>query len=217
MALSIFIFYFMLFSVLPLPSLCTDPDPLQDFCVADLTASPSINGFPCKGASSVTSVDFFSNVLAHKGNTSNVFQSKVTAANVLAFPGLNTLGISMNRVDFEPNGLNPPHSHPRATELGIVLKGKVLVGFVTTGNVFYSKVLTIGEMFVIPRGLMHFQKNVGKGAALIVTSFNSQQPGAAVVPTTLFAAKPSIPNEVLGQTFQVEDTVVEGIKSKFGS
>ncbi|GAB4860758.1 hypothetical protein Ancab_035921 [Ancistrocladus abbreviatus] len=217
MALTIFVFYFLLYSILPLPSLCTDPDPLQDFCVADLTASPSVNGFPCKVASSVTSADFFSNVLVHKGNTSNVFHSKVTAANVLVFPALNTLGTSMNRIDFEPNGLNPPHSHPRATELGILLRGQVMVGFVTTGNVFHSKVLTKGEMFVVPRGLVHFIKNVGKGTALIVTSFNSQQPGIAVVPTTLFAAKPSIPNEILGQTFQVAETVVEDIKSKFAS
>ncbi|GAB4860968.1 hypothetical protein Ancab_036130 [Ancistrocladus abbreviatus] len=217
MALTISIFYFLLLSLLPLPSLSVDPDSLQDFCIAHLSTSPSIDGFPCKAASSVTSADFFSNVLAHEGNTSNAFHSKFTVGNVLAFPALNTLGISMNRIDLGHNGLNPPHSHPRATELGIVVGGKALVGFVTTGNVFHSKVLTKGDMFVIPRGLVHFQKNVGKGKALIYAAFNSQQPGYAVVATTLFAAKPSIPSEVLSQTFQVEDTVVEGIQSKFGS
>ncbi|KAJ8772162.1 hypothetical protein K2173_027339 [Erythroxylum novogranatense] len=183
-----------------------DPDLLQDFCVADFNASISVNGFPCKPADEVNSDDFFFDGLSKEGNTSNMFGWSVTAANVLAFPGLNTLGISMNRVDFAPGGLNPPHSHPRASETGVVIKGKLLVGFVTTSN-----------MFVVPRGLVHFQINVGKGKALLFTAFNSQLPGSAVAATTLFASKPSIPNEVLTKAFQVDDDVIKNIKSKFGS
>ena len=37
----------------------SNPDPLQDFCVADLSATaPSVNGFPCKLRSNVTAKDF---------------------------------------------------------------------------------------------------------------------------------------------------------------
>ncbi|KAK9995916.1 hypothetical protein SO802_020602 [Lithocarpus litseifolius] len=149
--------------LLPVLSLSADPDSLQDFCVADLNASISINGFPCIPASKVSASDFFFD-LSKEGitNTSNL-NLNVTPANVLSFPALNTLGIAMNRVDYGPGGLNPPHSHPRATEMGLVIKGRILVGFVTTSNVYYSKVLTPREIFVIPRGLVHFQKNVGKG------------------------------------------------------
>ena len=203
--------------LLPLSSLSADPDPLQDFCVADLNATISVNGFPCKPVSEVTSEDFFSNVLMKEGNTSNVFGSIVTQANVSSFPGLNTLGMAMNRVDFAPGGINPPHSHPRATESGVVIEGKLLVGFVTTNNVYHSKVLSAGQMFVIPRGLVHFQRNVGEGKALSFTAFNSHLPGVVVLPTTMFASTPSIPNEVLTQTFQVGDEVVNSIKSKFGA
>jgi hypothetical protein len=36
-----------------------DPDPLQDFCVADLsTNAPLVNGFPCKPRSTITAEDF---------------------------------------------------------------------------------------------------------------------------------------------------------------
>jgi hypothetical protein len=36
-----------------------DPDPLQDFCVADLSPSaPRVNGLPCKDRANVTSKDF---------------------------------------------------------------------------------------------------------------------------------------------------------------
>ncbi|PPR96571.1 hypothetical protein GOBAR_AA24095 [Gossypium barbadense] len=142
------------FWLLPLPSHSADPDPLQDFCVANLSASISVNGFPCKPASEVTSDDFFFDGFTQEGNTTNAFSSFLTPGNVLSFPGLNTLGISMNRVDFAPGGINPPHSHPRASEVGVVIEGKLLVGFVTTNNVYYSKVLTAGHMFAIPRGLV---------------------------------------------------------------
>ena len=203
--------------LLPLPSLSADPDPLQDFCVADLGASVSVNGFPCKPASNVSSDDFFFDGLSKAGNTTNIFGLSVTAANVLAFPGLNTLGLSMNRVDFAIGGVNPPHSHPRATETGVVISGQLLVGFVTTGNVYFSKVISAGQIFVIPRGLVHFQKNVGPKKALAFTSFNSQLPGADVLPLNLFASTPPIPNDVLTKAFQVGDDVVNSIKSKFGS
>jgi quercetin dioxygenase-like cupin family protein len=211
--------FVMLLLVPNLPSLLADPDPSQDFCVADLSASrsSSVNGFPCKPASKVTSNDFFFDGLSKEGDTRGIFGSNLTAGNVLAFPGLNTLGISVNRVDFAPGGVNPPHSHPRATEIVLAILGQVLVGFVTTENVYYSKVLTAGQIFVIPKGLVHFQRNVGQGKALAFTSFNSQLPGAAIVPLNLFASAPSIPNEVLTKTFQVGEDVVNSIKSKFSS
>ncbi|KAG6633046.1 hypothetical protein CIPAW_12G021200 [Carya illinoinensis] len=199
--------YLVVLLLLPLISFSADPDSLQDFCVADQSASSiSVNGFPCKPASEVTSDDFFFDGLSKVGDTSNIFGSNVTGGNVLTFPALNTLGISMNRVDFAPGGVNPPHSHPRATESGVVIEGKLLVGFVTTGN-----------MFVIPRGLVHSQKNVGVGKALVIAAFNSQLPGAVVLPFTLFASTPSIPDDVLTRAFQVEEKVVKSIKSKFSS
>ncbi|XP_010934325.2 oxalate oxidase 1 [Elaeis guineensis] len=196
----------------------SDPDPLQDFCVANLRASDiTVDGFPCKPTSGVAADDFFSTVLSKEGNTNNVFSSNLTSANVLSFPGLNTLGLSMNRVDFAPGGVNPPHSHPRSAELVLVTKGRLLVGFVSTSNVFYSRVVKAGEIFVIPRGLVHFQYNVGKKKALAITVFNSQLPGAVVAPLALFGSKPAIPSEVLAKAFQVDQQVVKLIKSKFGS
>lgn len=188
---------------------------MKDFCVADLNATVSLNGFPCKPVAEVTSDDFFFDGLSKEGNTDNPFGFAVAQGNVLSFPGLNTLGISMNRVDLAPRGINAPHSHPRATESIVVIKGKVLVGFVSTSNVYFYKVLTVGQMFVIPRGLVHFQYNVGHSKAILLTAFNSQLPGAVIVSRTLFASNPPIPNQILTKTFRVDDDVINSIKSKF--
>ncbi|KAF6146187.1 hypothetical protein GIB67_005835 [Kingdonia uniflora] len=137
------------------------------------------------------------------------------SGNVLAFLGINTVGISMNRVDYAPGGLNPPHVHPQASETGVIMQGEVLVGFITTGNVYHSKVLKFGEIFVIPRGLAHFQMNVGKGKAMVITAFNSQLSGTTILPLALFASNPPLPIKVLTKTFQVEEKVINDIKSKF--
>ncbi|KAH6801247.1 RmlC-like cupins superfamily protein [Perilla frutescens var. hirtella] len=202
--------------LLPSPSLSSDPDPLQDFCIADLQGSFSVNGFPCKLASNVTSDDFFFDGLARESNTNNSFGSNAIQGNVLAFPGLNTLGISMSRFDIAPGGIIPPHSHPRATESGILIQGQLLVGLTTTSGVFYAKNMTAGKMFVIPRGLMHFQMNVGNEKALAYSAFNSHMPGAVIVSVNLFGSRPSVPNDVLTKTFLVNESVIDQIKSKFG-
>ncbi|KAG9440154.1 hypothetical protein H6P81_020319 [Aristolochia fimbriata] len=196
----------------------SDPDSLQDFCVADLSSKVAVNGFPCKPNSAVTSDDFYFAGLAKEGNVSaNPFGAAVTLGSVATFPGLNTLGIAMNRVDFAPGGISMPHTHPRATEMVFVLKGRLLVGFVSSANVLYSKVVKPGELFVIPMGLIHFQQNLGKGKAQAVTVFNSQNGGAVLLSPGLFGAKPGIPSSVLAKAFRVDEKLVNDIKSKFGA
>ncbi len=90
--------------------------------------------------------------------------------NVDQIPGLNTLGISLVRIDYAPYGQNPPHTHPRATEILVVLEGTLYVGFVTSNieNHLFTKVLNKGDVFVFPVGLIHFQFNVGKTNAIAI-------------------------------------------------
>ena len=112
----------------------------------------------------VTADDFLFKGLDKAGNTDNSLGLAVTQVFVMQLPGLNTLGISMARIDFAPNGgLNPPHTHPRATELLVVIEGTLYVGFITTNNTLISTTLEKGDVFVFPKGLVHFQKNVGYG------------------------------------------------------
>lgn len=202
-----------LFSLLFLiaPSLANDPDMLQDICVADLNSAVKVNGFVCKA--NATADDFFFKGLATPGATNNTFGSLVTLANVEKIPGLNTLGVSLARIDYAPGGQNPPHTHPRATEIIFVLYGTLDVGFITTANKLFSKTITKGEIFVFPRGLVHFQKNNLYVPAAVLSAFNSQLQGTQVIPTTLFAASPPVSDAVLAQAFQISTKEVERIKA----
>ncbi|CAL4950785.1 unnamed protein product [Urochloa decumbens] len=194
-------------------ALAGDPDYLQDLCVADLNSEIKVNGFPCKA--NATADDFFSSILAKPGNTNTAAGSVVTGANVEKVPGLNTLGVSLSRIDYAPGGLNPPHTHPRATELVFVLYGTLDVGFVTTANKLVAKTIAQGDVFAFPRGLVHFQRNAGDEPAAVISAFNSQLPGTQSLAMTLFGAEPEVPDEVLAKAFRIGAEEVDQIKAKF--
>ena len=76
-----------------------------------------VNGFVCKDPKLATPDDFFFTGLDKPGNTTNPIGSAVTPVAVAQIAGLNTLVIFLVRIDLAPNGLNLPHTHPRATEI----------------------------------------------------------------------------------------------------
>ena len=177
-----------------------------------------MNGKFCKDPKQVNSNDFVFTKFRYPGNTSNPLGSKVTQAFVDQFPGLNTLGISMARIDFAPGGLNPPHTHPRGTEVLVVVEGTLLVGFVTSNqlnNKLFTKVLYKGDVFVFPIGLIHFQLNIGKTYALAFSGLSSQNPGVITIATSVFGSKPPISADVLTKAFQVDKKVVDDLEAQF--
>ena len=176
-----------------------------------------VNGKFCKDPKLVTANDFYISGLQVPRNTSNPVGSKVTTAFVDTLPGLNTLGLSMVRIDFGVGGINPPHFHPRASEILLVLKGTLYAGFVTSNQLnstYYTKVLRPGDAFVFPLGQIHFQLNIGKTEAVAIAALSSQYPGVTTIGDALFYAKPPILPEVLAKGFQVDEKLIENLQSK---
>lgn len=211
-----------------------DPDPVLDFCIAEFgqntgvwqtgtedgdwtgQSDPSQIGvaiafndttdsdFPCKDLSAVKVTDFVFGGLANPGKVTSTEGSKVTKASVTEFPGLNTLQLSAARIDFSKNGLNPPHVHPRATELLYVLSGSLFVGFVDTNNTLFEQTLQTGDLFVFPKGLLHFQMEVGQGTASALSSFDSQNPGTSQSVAALLGSNPAISANVIEAAFDID-------------
>ncbi|KAJ7545070.1 hypothetical protein O6H91_09G105900 [Diphasiastrum complanatum] len=197
-------------------TLAADEDPLQDFCVADLTSQINVNGFVCKDPSAVKADDFTFTGFRNAANVTNTTNGFVpTPAFVQQLPGLNTLGLSILRSDFAPDGLNGPHVHPRASELFLVVQGKIEVGFVTSNNTLFSQTLEQGDVFIIPRGLVHFQHNIGGTAAVAFAVFNSQNSGVERLQNTLFGS--GIPDAVLQKTFQLDVAIIDQLKKAFST
>lgn len=186
----------------------SDPDPTQDFCLS------TVGSAMCKNSSDATVEDFTFSGIKFPGNfTQTGFTSK--PVNSAVFPGLNTLGVSLVRADFSPGGVNVPHYHPRATEIAYVLEGTIYSGFVDTQGRLFAKVVEKGEVMVFPRGLLHFQMNVGDSNAAILGCFDSQNPGLMKIPSTIFGS--DIKEELLEKAFGLSSKDLRKLKKRFGS
>ena len=166
----------------------------------------------------VTENDFFTNGLNVAGDTSsNLVGSNVTTVNAARIPGLNTLGITLVRIDFAPWGINAPHTHPRATEILTVIQGTLRVGFVTsnTENRHITKVLNEGDVFVFPQGLIHYQQNIGYGNAVAIAGLNSQNPGVITIANAVFGANQDISADILAKAFQLNKNTVKDLQKRF--
>ncbi|KAJ8760627.1 hypothetical protein K2173_015294 [Erythroxylum novogranatense] len=217
--------YLLLFTLLALTSSLVasayDPSPLQDFCVAmnNPVDGVFVNGKFCKDPKQVKAEDFFYPGLNKPGNTAATPQGfAVTPVTVEELAGLNTLGISFARLDFAPYGLNPPHIHPRGTEILVVVEGSLFVGFVASNqnnNTLFTKVLNPGDVFVFPIGQIHFQLNVGKDNAFAFAGLSSQNPGVITIANAVFGSKPPISADLLAKAFQVDKNVINYLQRQF--
>lgn len=166
-----------------------DSDNLQDLCPTDTTKKQTIfiNGFPCKSPDSIFASDFKSTKLRDAGDTDNFLRSSVTIVTAADFLGLNTLGLSIARTDLDVDGIVMPHTHPRASEMFFVFKGVVIAGFVDTNGQVFQEMLKAGEVFVFPRGLLHFCFNPGYELATVYSVLNSQNPGLVSISDAVFS------------------------------
>ena len=161
--------------------------------------------------------DFFTSGLNIAGDTNNQVGSNVTTVNVDKIPGLNTLGISLVRIDYAPYGQNPPHTHPRGSEILVVVEGQLLVGFVSSNqdaNRLFTKVLNKGDVFVFPIGLIHFQFNMGHTPAVAFAALSSQNAGVITIAKSVFGSTPPINPDVLARAFQVDKNIINYLQKQ---
>ncbi|KDP42737.1 hypothetical protein JCGZ_23677 [Jatropha curcas] len=206
----------VIFSLHSLVALASDPDPVQDFCIPNPTygaiRTASFTILPCKNSSEATTDDFIYSGMKIPGKFSETGLATIPV-NPTNFPGLNTLGMSFVRADLKTGAINPPHFHPRATEITYIVQGSVYSGFVDSNNRVYARVLEKGEAMVFPRGLVHFQMNVGDKAATVFGSFNSQNPGNQKIPTAIFGS--GIDEELLEKAFGLSSKQIGTMKRRF--
>ncbi|ESQ47115.1 hypothetical protein EUTSA_v10028193mg [Eutrema salsugineum] len=120
--------------------------------------------------------------------------------------------------DYAPYGQNPPHTHPRATEILVLIERTLYVGFVSSNqgnNRLFAKVLHPDDVFVFPIGQIHFQVNIGKTPAVAFAGLSSQNAGVITIAKTVFGSHPLINPEVFAQAFQLDVNVVKDLEAKF--
>ncbi|KAL5579841.1 hypothetical protein UlMin_012283 [Ulmus minor] len=137
---------------------------------------------------------------------------KVSKASLAEFPALNGQSVSYAVLQFPAMTTNPPHTHPRSTELLFLLDGSLQVGFVDTTNTLFTQTLQSGDLFVFPKGLVHFQYNAdAKNPALAISAFGSANAGTVSLPSTLFAT--GIDDTVLAISLKTDVATIQALKA----
>ncbi|KAF9598614.1 hypothetical protein IFM89_028283 [Coptis chinensis] len=185
---------------LAIPTMTTagDPDITSDFIVPSNYFSVPGNFFAYTGMRKVL------------GNITNTF--KVTKASMAEFPALNGQSVSLAILQFPAGGVNPPHIHPRSAELLFLVDGCLEVGFVDTKNILYTQSLQAGDLFVFPKGLVHYQFNSNKKkSATVISGFGSANAGTVSLPGSIFTT--GINDVVLAKSFKTDVATIKKIKA----
>ncbi|KDP39966.1 hypothetical protein JCGZ_03497 [Jatropha curcas] len=175
-----------------------DPDILKDFSVP-----PSLD------PSTITRQYFtFTGFRPlRNANLTGKTTALITKATMKEFPALEGQGVSVSSIIYPPSGMNLPHIHPRASELLIVLLGSLEVGFVDTTNKLFTQTLVAPDMFIFPKGLVHFQVNVRSDSPSIALGvFGSASAGTVSLPSSLFGS--GIRAEILAKAFKTDEETI---------
>ncbi|KAK1292228.1 Germin-like protein 9-3 [Acorus calamus] len=135
----------------------------------------------------------------------------VLKATMDQFPALNGQSVSYAVLLFPSGGVNPPHTHPRSAELLFLVEGSLEVGFVDTTNKLYTQTLIPGDMFVFPKGLVHYQYCISNDSAIVVSAFGSASAGTVSVPTSVFTS--GVDDDILAKSFKTDVATIQKIKA----
>ena len=91
-------------------------------------------------------------------------------------PALIGTGVSMTVGFIGPCGFNTPHTHPRASEINIIVEGRLATLFVPENGVdpIGPQTLDAFQMTVFPQGSTHMEWNPDCKPATFVAGFNSE-------------------------------------------
>jgi hypothetical protein len=94
----------------------------------------------------------------------------------------------------------------------VVVQGALFVGLVDAArnSTLHTATLQAGDMFVFPKGMVHFQSNNGTDVARAFSAFGSASPGTISLPTELFET--GIDDPVLEKSFHTDQATVDALK-----
>ncbi|KAK8360073.1 hypothetical protein V6Z11_A04G139400 [Gossypium hirsutum] len=184
-------------------ALASDPDVLSDFLV------PANQNNVGGGFFTYTGMRVLVNQSTFPANFTILKAS-------MEFPALNGQGVSYAVLQYPTSSLNPPHTHPRAAELLFLVDGSLEVGFVDTTNKLFTQSLQAGDMFIFPKGLVHYQYNADpNNPPIAISSFGSANAGTVSLPKTLFAT--SIDDTILAKSFETDVSTIQALKAGLAS
>jgi hypothetical protein len=130
---------------------------------------------------------------------SNGLGGHTVAADSSRFPALLGNGAAMTIGFLGPCGFNTPHTHPRGTELNLVIEGALVTEFIMENGVPpIQNYVDTYQMTVFPMGATHAEYNPTCGNATFVAGFSSEDPGVQQSAQTFFGLRTDMVKASLG-------------------
>lgn len=79
-----------------------------------------------------------------------------------------------------------------------------------TTNRLYTQDLATGDMFMLPKGMVHYQFNQGNSTATARSAFRSATPGLVSVPLAVFNT--GIDKAVLAKSFKTDEATIQKLR-----
>ncbi|KAJ7519152.1 hypothetical protein O6H91_20G025100 [Diphasiastrum complanatum] len=146
--------------------------------------------------------NFFTFTGFREGLSAGFGETATKTAFVSDFPALQGLGISYALMHFQPGGILALHFHPRGSKLIYVIQGTLTVGFIDSKDKLFNQTLQANDVFVVPRGMVHFMMNLDPQKEVkVIFSFSSANPGIVNLSSKLLLS--DMPQLVLQQPLNV--------------
>ncbi|KAL8943059.1 MAG: hypothetical protein Q9211_001142, partial [Gyalolechia sp. 1 TL-2023] len=131
-----------------------------------------------------------------------------------SFPPLVGTGVSMTVGSLGPCGFNTPHTHPRSSEINIVVQGTLQTQFtLENGARTVHNTLRTYQMTVFPQGALHAEFNPNCEEAIFVAGFASEDPGVQQAAQSFFGFDSDMVQAALGNDFTSQGKDLDKFKS----
>ncbi|KAF6804209.1 spherulin-1A [Colletotrichum sojae] len=155
----------------------------------------------------------FNDAGAPEGSESRGKGGFSTSATAKTFPALIGNGAAMTLAFLGPCGMNTAHVHNRATELNVVVKGRLVTNFqVENGVDPVANTMELYQMSVFPQGAIHQEFNPDCEDAVFVAGFNNADPGVEQVAQTFFGLRPEVVSATLGGAMSFDGADLESFR-----
>ncbi|KAJ4137175.1 hypothetical protein NW768_002756 [Fusarium equiseti] len=135
------------------------------------------------------------------------------SATALTMPALIGNGASMTVAFLGPCGMNTAHVHNRATELNIIVKGRLVTNFVTeNGQKPVANTMDTFQMAVFPQGAIHQEFNPDCEDAVFVAAFDNVDPGVNQIAQNFFSLNGDVLTATLGGVQTIDGKDIESFR-----
>lgn len=138
----------------------------------------------------------------------------IVRADHATFPALVGSGGAVAIGFLGPCGFNTPHVHPRAAELNLVVKGRLVSQSVhENGARTINHNLDTFQMTVFPQGAVHTEFNPDCEDAIFVASFPDEDPGVGQIAQEYFGLSNEIVKGSIGGEVMVDGKDIDEFRS----